>query len=54
MVTIKDVLNSIAFILTLVLIGYGSTKGFDIVELSVYNLYFITMIITQLINLFEG
>ena len=51
--TIKDILNFIAFLLTLTLLVYGLTKGYDLVELSIYNLYFIIVIIVQIINLTE-
>jgi len=53
MLKIKDYLNTIAFILTLTLIIYGFTKGYDFIEIFIYNLYFIVMIIVQIINLSE-
>ena len=53
MIALKDVLNAIVFILTIVLVTYGFSKGYDLVELSIYNLYFLVVIITQFINLFE-
>jgi len=52
MVKIKDILNIVSFIFTLFLIVYGFAKGYDLVELGIYNLYFITEIIVQLINIF--
>lgn len=54
MLNLKDVLNGVAFFLTLVLITYGLMKGYDLIELSIYNLYFVTMILIQLVNLFES
>jgi len=53
MVKLKGVLNIISFIFTLFLIVYGFSKGYNLVELGVYNLYFVTEIIVQLINLSE-
>jgi len=53
MVAVKDILNAIAFILTLILVLYGFSKGYDLIELSIYNLYFMVIIITQFINIFE-
>lgn len=53
MILLKQILNIIAFILTTVLLLYGFSKGYDIFELSIYNIYFIVIIITQIINMFE-
>jgi len=53
MLTLKYLLNGLAFILTIVLVTYGFTKGYDLIELSIYNLYFIVIIIVQIINLSE-
>ncbi len=53
MITIRYLLNSIAFILTIFLVLYGLNKGFDLVELSVHVIYFAVIIITLLLNLFE-
>jgi len=53
MIKVKDVLNALAFIFTVFLVIYGFLKGYDLVEILVYNLYFIVAIITQIINLFE-
>jgi len=50
---LKDVLDIIAFIFTIFLVTYGFAKGYDLVELSIYNIYFIVIIIVQIINLFE-
>ena len=53
MLTLKDLLNGLAFILTIVLIVYGFAKGYDIIEILIYYFYLIVVIITLLINLFE-
>ena len=53
MIKLKDVLNLISFVFTLFLLVYGFAKGYDFVELVIYNLYFITEIISQLLNLIE-
>src|SRR3990167_1526954 len=42
---LKDVLDIIAFIFTIFLVTYGFAKGYDLVELSIYNIYFIDIII---------
>ena len=52
MITIKELLDIIAFLLSLVLVVYGFQKGYDLVEYSIYNLYFVVVIITQILNLF--
>ena len=53
MITKKEVLNAVAFVLTIVLVFYGMTKGYDVIELFIYNLYFVVIIILILINLFD-
>ena len=53
MITVKDYLNSLAFIFTIILIIYGFRKGYDTIELTIYILYFIVAISSQLINLIE-
>lgn len=54
MFAVKDILNGIAFILTIILVLYGFQKGYDVVELIVYNLYFIVVIISQILTLSES
>ena len=49
----KDILNMLGFVFTIFLSLYGLTKGYDVVELVVYILYFSTIIILISINLFE-
>ncbi|MFH1592850.1 MAG: hypothetical protein ABIB47_05795 [Candidatus Woesearchaeota archaeon] len=51
--TIKDILNALGFVFTIFLSLYGLTKGYDVVELVVYVLYFTAIIILIFINLFE-
>ncbi len=51
---LKDILNALAFFFTIFLITYGFAKGYDLIELSIYNIYFTTMIISQIINIFEN
>lgn len=53
MIKIKDVLNAVAFILTLVLVLYGISKGYDLIEFFIYDIYFLVVIIAQILNLFE-
>jgi len=50
---LKDALDIIAFVFTIFLIVYGFAKGYDFIELSVYNIYFVVIILTQIINLSE-
>ena len=50
---IKDILNIIALLLTLTLILYRFQKGYDLIELFIYDLYFIVMISVSIINLIE-
>jgi hypothetical protein len=49
----KKALNIITLILTLFLVVYGFTKGYDTIELLVYDIYFATIIINSIINLFK-
>lgn len=51
--SLREILNGVAFILTVLLVLYGLQKGYDLVELFVYNLYFIVMIATQFMNIFD-
>lgn len=53
MITLKDILNALAFMFTIFLVLYGLQKGYDLVELLIYDLYFMVVIINQLLNLFE-
>lgn len=53
MIEIKDVLNALAFVFTLFLVFYGMAKGYDLVELTVYNLYFATISLSLFLNLVE-
>lgn len=48
----KNILDTLAFLFTIFLIGYGFIKGYDFIELTVYDMYFSVTIISQLINLF--
>jgi len=50
---LKDALDIIALVFTVFLIVYGFAKGYDRIEISVYNIYFIVIIVTQIINLSE-
>jgi hypothetical protein len=50
---LKIVLDIIAFIFTIFLVVYGFSKGYDLIELSIYNIYFVVIITTQIISLSE-
>lgn len=45
-VRLKIVLDSLAFLFTIFLVGYGFRKGYDLVELIVYQIYFSVTIIS--------
>ena len=49
----RKILNIVSFIFTAFLLIYGFAKGYDLIELVTYNLYFISQIITQLLNLLD-
>jgi len=51
--TTKKILNIATFLITIILLVYGFSKGYDNIELILYNLYFVTVIITQIINFAE-
>ena len=50
---LKNFLDLLAFFFTAFLLVYGFAKGYDFVELMVYNLYFATIIFSQLLHLTE-
>lgn len=51
--TKKDFLNFLSFIFTIFLVVYGFSKGYDLIEIGIYNLYFLTEIVTLLFNLIK-
>ncbi len=50
---IKQTLNGLAFVLTILMVLYGLYKGFDTLELMINILYFSVIIITTFIALLE-
>lgn len=54
MITLKNFLDGLALTFTVFLITYSFIQGYDLIELIVYNLYFITVITSQLLNLIES
>jgi len=54
MIALKNFLNGLALIFTIFLITYGFVQGYDLIELIIYDLYFITAITSQLLNLIES
>lgn len=48
---ISGVLDILALFFTVGLLGYGFLKGYQLVELSIYNVYFLVVIMNQLINI---
>lgn len=50
---IKTILDSIALIFTIIIVLYGMTKGYDLIDLSLNFMYFIVILITQIIHLLE-
>lgn len=53
MITLKDMLNVVSFIFTIFLVLYGLRKGYDNVELVLYNLYLVTELFVGIINLLQ-
>ena len=51
---VGGVLNRLALVFSLFLVVYGFHKGYDLVELVIYNIYFVVMILAQVINLFRN
>ena len=49
---ISGVLDFLALFFTIILLSFGFSKGYQLVELSVYVIYFIAVISNQLMNLF--
>ena len=50
----REILNLIAFIFTILIVGYGLTKGFDTLELFLHLIYFTVLIISQLEYLIDS
>ena len=50
-ISLKNILNSLAFLLSFLLNIYGFFKGYNTLELAIYNIYFVVMILTLLLNL---
>ncbi|MBU2639252.1 MAG: hypothetical protein KKG75_00930 [Nanoarchaeota archaeon] len=48
---ISGVLDILALFFTVVLLAFGFSKGYHLVELTTYDIYFLVIIINQLINL---
>ena len=53
MMTLKDLLNGLSFLITIILIVYGLVKGYTFIELTLYNLYFVLQIIVQILNIVD-
>ena len=51
--TVEKTLNVSALSFTLLIIIYGFQKGYDNLELILYIIYFLVVILTQIINLTE-
>lgn len=47
----RDMLNAIAFIMTILVVLYAITKGMTNLELSINIIYFIVLILSQIENL---
>jgi len=48
---VKETLDLIAFLFTILMVLYGLTKGFDAIELFINLIYFTVLILSQLENL---
>lgn len=53
MVSLKDLLNGLSFLITVILLVYGFVKGYTFIELGLYNLYFVMQIIVQILNILD-
>ncbi len=53
MISLKSILNAIAFVFTIFMVLYGLTKGFDTLELIMNILYFSVMVIVTFLDLLE-
>lgn len=49
----SDSLNIIAFVFTILIIGYAITKGMDLTELAMNIIYFMVLILQQVNNLIK-
>ena len=47
----SGVLDLLALFFTIFLLGYGFIRGYNLIELTIYNIYFIIIIINNVINL---
>lgn len=52
-ITIKDVVNGFAFLISIIMLIYGFRKGYDILELINYDLYLILVIIAFTLTFYE-
>jgi len=50
--SLKETVNAVAFVFTLLIVIYGLSKGFNIIELALNLSYFTVLIISQMINIF--
>ena len=48
---VKETLDLIAFLFTILMVLYGLTKGFDAIELFINLIFFTVLILSQLENL---
>ncbi len=53
MMRLKNLLNGLSFLITVILLVYGFVKGYTFIELTLYNLYFIMQIIVQILNVLD-
>lgn len=47
----SGILDLLTLFFTVFLLGYGFLKGYYLIELTIYNVYFIVILINQIINL---
>ena len=54
MISLKNLLNGLSFLITIILLIYGFVKGYTFIELTLYNLYFVMQIIVQILNILNS
>ena len=47
----SGILDILSLFFTIFLLGFGFVKGYNIIELTTYNIYFMIVIINSVINL---
>ena len=51
LIVISGTLDIMAFLFTVFLLGFGFLRGYAIIELMTYNIYFIVVLLNQIVHL---